>query len=331
MQNIEINHQLLERVAKINLFTLPQNTDYILFGVRGGLPTQPDNYDFAPSQTLRKANVGADKLVDYKTFCCTIGIWNRKDKTVAVFPASTVPHTNNIAGSVQDEEGTGCNQLFTGYYHYFKGVHRGGSFYVKGLRHYESNKGAVLVCRRLASISELSFGMGNDIIGYVTGDNFHPAYTYFNGGKGSVKGSHGCQIIAGYPAPNTLLPNRRNLIPVQSWLSSNKWKQEAWVSFQEKIYSLPQDNFNYMLLTWKDYMQTSANLVTATPRYGSSGEFVNQLKKALQVTNTDSIFFRNNTLQELWKYQSRNLDVSNPDDYLNEFTAQKLGIILPKV
>jgi hypothetical protein len=333
MQNIEINHKLLERVADINLFILPQNTDYVLFGIRGGLPTEPANYTFKSNQVIRKAKVNIpNQIVDYKTFCCTIGIWNRKAETVAIFPASTVPHGDNLAKAVQTNRFDSCNQLFTGYYPYFKEIHQGESFYVKGLRHYKSkDKGRIIVCRRLSSSSIHTFESGEDTVSTTVGDNFHPAYTYFNGGDGTITASHGCQIIAGYPDPLTITPNRNGEILKMRWTEKETWKIAAWNDFQKKIYSLPQEDFNYMLLTWHDYVQaTSSKPIIATPRYGSSDKFIAKLKTALKI-HSETNNLQNDTFTALWKWQKEKLKIENPSDFLTEDLAQELGIILPKI
>lgn len=59
----------LKRLASLNFFPIPETARFIFFGLRGCMPTDRTNYDFAEIHELELMKV------DHKNLACTIGQW----------------------------------------------------------------------------------------------------------------------------------------------------------------------------------------------------------------------------------------------------------------
>ena len=110
----------LRKLCQVNNFEIPVDK-MIFFGVRGMLPVNLEDHTFSDEKAVELADV------NYINPRCTLGQWLPKEKKVAIFPGSTVPHKKHVRESVS-KNGRGANQLMTGYYSdYRKGVHKAGS------------------------------------------------------------------------------------------------------------------------------------------------------------------------------------------------------------
>ena len=162
----------------------------ILFGIRGARPVDYSGTPFAASHELMPATV------NYLTMNCTIGQWSPGDKTLAVFPGSTVPFQSGVKKFLGNN-GVGVNQMGRGRYdRYSAGWHtrkqnRNG--------HWALRQECAITLQRTAD--DLDFDLHDRWeTGKIAGDNIHCAF-----GMGDTDdripdhafSSLGCQVIAG--------------------------------------------------------------------------------------------------------------------------------------
>jgi len=79
----------IRQLCALNNFPVPEE-GMVFFGLRGATLVNPDNFDFQKEHKLVLSEI------DYVHPRCTVGQWLPKDETIAVFPASTVPHKRHV-------------------------------------------------------------------------------------------------------------------------------------------------------------------------------------------------------------------------------------------
>lgn len=297
----------LKRLCEINCFQ-PATEEMVLFGFRGCLPADVDDYRFRPKHGL------VTKDLNYLNPRCTLGQWLPKDGTIALFPGSTVPHRNYVATALS-KSGVGANQLATGFYSdYRKGIHKAG----KPTAHEAFRQTAGRPIRRTTDDQDYQ---NDDRVEFSNPyDNLHAAWC--QGTSGLSYASAGCQVVVGYPKCDK--PNYTKDVG-------------PWKVFKENAYELAQTGFQYVLLDGKDaerVVENSGKKLSVRLRYGSKGELVADLQKALKkagfyegIIDDD---FKERTLRAVMDYQSVRFGPLEDDGVVGPVTASALGLTWPE-
>lgn len=302
--------QLSELFHAANL-PVPDN-EMVFCGFRGCIPISGGSQTLAPAQQLEFAGV------DYRHMRCTLVQWV-PGQGLAVFPGSTVPYIDAIAGHL-DEGGQGANQLAFGYY---RGSHR----YVIGdhklsdpqRRHRAFRNDSPLPVWRT---SDNTVYDGNDAVTYgVCNDNLHCGWQQ-NPSLPSFS-SNGCQVIAGRPR-----------------VLARGWDTELgpWAQFIARAYGRSQTRFNYALFSGREVL-AAASVAPAdryqTLRFGSDGDLVHVVQDALLKRGYDlgtagaDGDFGWSTLEAVRRFQLDQFGPSSVDLIVGPATGQALGVTWP--
>ena len=298
----------LRRLCDVNNFVVSANA-MTFFGLRGILPVYTEDHTLKGEQNVELADV------NYINPRCTLGQWFPKDKQFAIFPGSTVPHKNYVSKSVL-KNGQGANQLMTGYYSdYRKGVHKAGS----STGHDAFRQVSSHPIRRTSD--DVDFD-NDDRVEYVNpNDNIHAGWCM--GVSSNNYASAGCQVLVGYPQCK-----RRGQQPATG----------PWKIFKKNAYDLPQTSFEYILLDGREAFRVVAagmSKVSARLRFGSQGDLVSKLQKALKNKgyyegNIDDDF-GNRTLRAVLQFQTAAFGPNADDGIVGPQTASALKIRWPNV
>ncbi|MEO1052179.1 MAG: peptidoglycan-binding domain-containing protein [Bacteroidota bacterium] len=299
-----VNHNVLEKLCEINSFPIPSD-QLIFFGLRGASPVDEDNNTFQAEATLALSNI------DYTHLNCTLLQWNIGDRTVAAFPASTVPHKRHVEKSLL-KNGVGTNQLMTGVHkNYKKGHHKAG----KPTGHEAFRMDGKLPVRRTGD--DMDYDEEDRVEFTRPFDNIHASWCPSQDHPRYA--SAGCQVIMGFPKCAKRGANSDHTGP--------------WKVFHNQAYAIPQSTFTYILLNGRDARKVSANPngnFGIRLRYGSKGNGVNDLQKALASRNyyeggIDGDF-GSRTLFALLDFQTDEFGMDGDDGIVGPMTAGALGI-----
>ncbi|MBT0670707.1 hypothetical protein HT136_20270 [Novosphingobium profundi] len=277
----------------------------VLFGLRGCGIVQGGG-------GLLEEAVLVDQRPDHASARCVMGVWDRAQGRIAVFPASTVPNAKAVTGW-QATRKSG-NLLPTGFYGYITGTHNekpGCLLLRKSL-----GEPRVVVVRR--SSNDLRYERADIADPCAPGDNIHPSF-YATSEAGFS--SFGCQVVVGKAdrAGNHTGP---------------------WAKFREAM-GLPAhgardgQGFGYMLLTGAE-----ANLASALRRsgvagdagdwaslhrlrFGSQGDEVRRLQAVLGLPDPDGDFGRNTS--DRFHARQRELLEGNCDGICSPELAKAAG------
>jgi len=245
----------LRRLCALNHFLIPDQP-LVFFGLRGAIPVNDENHEFDSARSLSIAEV------DYLHPRCTIGQWRPAERTLAVFPGSTVPHLKYVR-SAQAAGGQGANQLMTGFYaDYRKGIHKAGS----STAHKAFRQTAEHPIRRTSD--DLDYDMEDPAEVENPYDNLHAAWCADVGADDFS--SAGCQVVVGYPQCEKL---------------ENRPDSGPWAKFNKNAYELDTDRFNYLLLDARDLAKLADPNTTSLSvrlRFGSQGDLVREVQSALR-------------------------------------------------
>jgi hypothetical protein len=298
----------LKKLCKINSYQLPE-TEIIFFGIRGCLPVNDNNSEFKKEQAVYLSDT------NYVNPRCTIGQWSPSKGTIAVFPGSTVPHLNHVK-TAHAKGGVGANQMMTGFFHdYRKGTHKPGS--ATGHEAFRQTAGRPI--RRTAD--DFDFDNDDRVEFSNPCDNLHSAWCMSI--NHNYYASAGCQVIVGYPKCG-----KRGSNP-----DSGPWK-----IFKENAYKISQQSFPYVLMEGRDAYRT-ANMgnqkQSARLRFGSKGDLVNDLQKALKekgyYEGKIDGDFGDRTNRAVLKYQTDIFGPSADDGIVGPQTASALGLTWPEI
>ncbi len=300
----QLNHQHLLQIAQLNHFNIDQ-TGLVFVGLRGCSPIDENDNEFREAVELEL------NAIDYTHLRCTMLQWNIDKKTVAAFPASTVPHEKHVSKSVLNN-GVGTNRLMTGFYRdYRKGYHKAG----KPTGHAAFRQDGKLPIRRTADDTDYD---AEDRVEFVRPyDNIHASWC--PGMDYPKYASAGCQVIMGFPKCSKRGANSQHTGP--------------WRAFQKHAYDIEQVSFNYMLLNGRDFRKVAINpnkKYSARLRYGSNGPLVGTLQQALKEKDYYEGFvdkdFGPRTLFALLNFQSNVFGHDADDGVVGPMTAGALGI-----
>jgi lysozyme family protein len=312
MAELVVSGQLLELASRRSNFAIPAG-ELVFFGIRGAVPDSEASASFAAEHSVSFATV------DYVNMCCTIGQWDRKNGTVALYEGSTVPALGNII-SAKAEGGSGTNRLIPGKFLYEKGIHKpnrdGG--------HRAFRQAAFFPVQR--SANDLSYN-AQDPIDFGTGpgrfvwDNLHSAYSEAPGGYSSA----GCQVVRGLP-----MSRSRKLAP----------ETGPWRKFVETAYErfAGQQLFTYLLFTAEELgvaASSDASQTWQVVKFGSSGPLVKKVQGALQSAGfapgpIDSEFGRS-SLKALVDFQIAKFGAGGADGVCGANSFAALGIEQPSL
>jgi hypothetical protein len=276
----------LELLAKLNDFDLSGAGDTILFGLRG--------CGIVKDHMAAGGPVLLDQRPDHNTPRCVIGVWKREEKTVAVFPGSTVP--NQAAVALYRRNRSAGNILATGLHSYVCGPHvtsrtTPGCFL---LRKSDMSKRVVVVRR---SADDLSYQKTDMVDRCAPGDNIHPTFFSTTAGFSSL----GCQTVVG------TFKDGRHVGP--------------WSEFRKAVGFIDTDGdsgrqFRYMLLTGAEARLASKMRIDGLAgdpvsqrrlrrlRQGSSGPCVDRLQRKLELAVPDGQMGPFST-ESLHRFQAR--------------------------
>lgn len=306
---IKVREEHLRRLCEINSFPIPED-GMVFLGLRGCLPVDEDNEDFAAEHEIIPAEI------NYLNPRCTLGQWLPKEGKMALFPGSTVPHIKHVKIS-KERNGLGANQLMTGYYKdYRKGIHGVGK--ATGHEAFRQTEGHPI--RRTAD--DFDFDNDDRVEFENPYDNIHAAWSM--GINHDYYASAGCQVIVGYPACE-----KRGKEPDEG----------PWRVFKKNAYDRKQqDRFPYMLLNARDAQKVALRAtqkMSARLRFGSESDLVAQLQETLKKSNyyegeVDGDFGRR-TIRAVLKYQTATFGPEADDGIVGPITASALKIPWPHV
>jgi len=175
----------LELLARLNAFPVEDaGSTPILFGLRGCLIAaggSSEDGGWRDEVTLK------DIRPNHTDTRCTMGVWNRANKKIAVFPGSTVPNATAVISWYRNHQSG--NLLQTGLYRYSVGVHNGrpGCFLLCD----PERNGRWVVVRR--SSNNLYYDLADIYNKCAPFDDIHPTF----GSSEHYFSSFGCQTIMG--------------------------------------------------------------------------------------------------------------------------------------
>jgi lysozyme family protein len=307
MAEILVSSRLLELASRRNNFAVPAG-ELVFFGIRGAVTDSEAGTSFAAEHSVRLATV------NYISMCCTIGQWDRKNGTVALYQGSTVPARGSIIAA-KAISGSGTNRLIPGKFLYEKGMHKpnrdGG--------HRAFRQAAFFPVQR--SANDLSYDAQDPIDlgtgpGHFVWDNLHSAYSEDPGGYASA----GCQVVRGLPMSR----DRRMAPETGPW---QKFIETAYEQFAE------QQLFTYLLFT-ADELGVVANadvsLTRQVVKFGSSGPLVKKVQEALLSAGfapgpIDSAFGRS-SLKALVDFQIAKFGAGGADGVCGANSFAALGL-----
>lgn len=294
----------LRRLCLLNSFPAPSD-GMIIFGLRGCLPAIPSDHRFAAAHEIEMA------AIDYEHPRCTIGQWLPQEGTLALFPASTIPHIRFIRNVPPGQ----VNQLMPGYFDdYRRAVHQP----VNRDFHHDAFKmeGGRPVQR---TFDDPDYDADDPIIPDHKHDNIHCAEcddisaTRYN--------SAGCQVVVGRAR----------------YLHRATTAQDPWKTFKDRAYNREQVKFHYFLLNGRDaerVIESGGAALPARLRFGSRGELVTTLQRALDAAG----FYRQRiddhfgrwTLDAVLRFQ-REVFPGEADGVVGPRTAERLGVAWPSL
>jgi endonuclease G len=268
----------LELLAGLNDFPVSEaGATPVLFGLRG-CAIIADHSGSAREVTLR------DQRPDHESPRCVLGVWDRSQGRLMVFPGSTVPNATAVRQFATG--GKAGNLLPTGLYRYVVGPHatlrqdgtlnsRPGCFLLRK----SSGEKRVVVVRR--SVDDLVYTTGDHHERSAPGDNIHPTFSL----QPTTFSSFGCQTVVGMA-------------------DSGGNHRGPWADFRKAAGLVDADGdpgrvYLYMLLTGAEARLASelrraglardpvSRLGLRRLRFGARGEAVRRLQTGLGITSAD--------------------------------------------
>ena len=255
----------LELIISASGFAPSRENGVILFGLRGA------ELVGGPSQINKDALRLRDARPDHRTFRCVIGAYHVGRQQLSGFIGSTVPNNGSVYTNWSRFVSGGAsygNMLMTGCYRYKVGTHVGGVEVPGAFRLQEDDEVVVL-----RSDQDVAYDTLDRWDPCVPHDNLHPSF------RNMSFSSAGCQTVRG---------------------TYNGQHTGEWGQFRKAVGLGSSDNgkrFDYVLITGLEAaIAAKAQAVAgdapaiqtrlARIRYGSQGETVKVLQRALQRPDT---------------------------------------------
>ncbi|MBB4267856.1 peptidoglycan-binding protein [Roseospira visakhapatnamensis] len=309
----KVDHNTLDLFCRINDIE-PDSANAVLFGLRGCDLHPPAGGSHQP---MAATGMVSEAKYDHTARRCVLGVWDRSQKTVALFQGSTVPNLHEMRKQVGKCTDNGvssrdANMLPTGCYRYVCGAH---NEVWNAFRLFQT----VVVLR---SCENSRYALGDLWDRCAPGDNIHPTYH-----SGTVKfSSAGCQTVSG-----TFAENRHR----GDWAT---FRQVAGLSKTNKASDVGR-RFSYLLVTARE-MRLMRLLIdrsggsiadAALPamvahfgrlRFGASGDRVRALQRVLGV-GIDGAFGPQTAMALIEAQKHNGLRV---DGICTRETAEALGV-----
>jgi hypothetical protein len=302
---------ILQVLLKKGGFQIRNNLRRTLFGLRGCvLPTGQGPALKVPTQRLVTVRP------DHINLRCVIGVWDREEEVISLFPGSTVPNVDLMYGYTV---GTwGCNMMPTGLHQYKVGPHRGPR--QPGAFRQQKPLWVLRSRERLEYAADDSGVVWDDLDGLLPFDNVHAAMLDERS-RPPFFSSAGCQVVAG---------RYRDGIPTGAWAEFRKAAGLAHPPAMRNQNGITSDDgrdFDYLLLTGDEAAAAAAGLggPPRTLRYGSAGPLVAELqdKLGMRLTDRDGVFGRG-TLGEYLRWRQKQGLPLTP--VVSENETQALGL-----
>ena len=296
-----IGHDALARLFRASEFELPAD-DAVLFGLRGALPTNEVDFELRPERNVEVMT--PDNLHPR----CAIGLWDQKNKSVAIFAGSTVPFIDSIKQGVVNQ-GQGTNQLIESYVTYVPGMHPGNK--PPDAQYKAFIQSGDFPHRRTKD--DLDFDQDDEVFVAFPGDNLHAAFSESSGQP--FFSSFGCQVVCGFP--------KRKKGDISD--------KGSWPRFRDLALGFKQKSYRYALLQGRDAQAaatTPQDALAAKLYFGSKGALTEKVQKALKANGFPAIGvdgdFGRGTLTAVVAFQKRS--GLNGDGIVGQNTADALGI-----
>jgi len=235
------------------------------------------------------------KQIDHESMNCSFLLIN--NNKMMILQGSTSPHKKYLTTALKNN-GKGANQLEPGFYRYYsKGSHSPSVETAhKALRQTRQQP-----VRR--SSDNLIFDLNDRIEIANVNDNIHAAWCNVNG---KTHASAGCQVIAGYPD-----------------CQKRKGNTSHWKLFHDHIYSLNQNDFNYLLIPFRWVENTVNKVMKPIIIFGSVSEDVKKIQKFFNIAQ-DGIYLKE-TYQKVLEFQKQ--QKISVDGIVGSTTLSKMGKI----
>jgi hypothetical protein len=254
----------------------------ILFGIRGSLPLDVKKGDFGATSAFSEwYEVGYTKL-NYTTSRCSIGVWDKANQKIALFPGSTVPSKQYLLRNKAALKT--FNILSPGKYELKKGIHpREKNAYQRHEALLMDDYGLISIPKVSITGGRLKFGLKNaQNKVMLPGDNLHASRTEPTGifqddnqkclaALNMHFSSSGCITIVGQP--KEYLSNRQN---------DGSWN--SWMRFKElltKVNDAEIDKFSFLLFNYADFTRRKKKQEALPLRYGASGNDIRKVQRIL--------------------------------------------------
>jgi hypothetical protein len=282
----------------------------VFFGIRGALPLDLSGTPFAERHSIRLTEF------NHVQMRCTLGQWRPAERVLALFPGSTVPRRTAVA-TAKAKSGIGANMLMLGRYRYRTGIHNADS--KDGHRAFR--QAVFFPVWRTSDDLDYDLDDWADLGGKnqtFVWDNLHCAFHDNIDTPGFS--SNGCQVVAGHP---------------RSARRANKPETGPWARFIENCYGRGgngQQSFTYLLFAGAEagMVADASRKLSRSLRFGSSGEWVTIVQKALQGEGFDFLTpdgdFGRNTLEAVMAFQAREFGRGRADGIVGANTAAALGL-----
>lgn len=216
------------------------------------------------------------KQIDHENMNCSFILIDRNK--LMILQGSTTPHKKYLRKAIENN-GKGANQLELGFYRYYsKGLH----FPSEQTAHEALRQTRKQPVRR--SSDNLSFDLNDRIEIANVNDNIHAAWCNVNG---KTHASAGCQVIAGYPD-----------------CKKRKGNTSHWKLFHDYIYSLKQNEFNYLLVSFAWLERIVNNCMKELIIFGSNSDKVKSIQKFFNLFQ-DGLYL-SETYQKVLDFQKQN-------------------------
>jgi hypothetical protein len=266
----------LELLARLNAFPVEEtDSTPLLFGLRGCLIAAGGS---GADGAWRDEVTLKDVRPNHADTRCTIGVWDRANKKIAVFSGSTVPNAKAVISWYRTHQSG--NLLQTGLYRYSVGVHNGrpGCFLLCD----PERNGRFVVVRR--SSNNLYYDLADIYNNCAPFDDIHPTF----GSSEHYFSSFGCQTIMG--------------VADTAGHHTGPWAKFRALAGLATPSGTPGAQYLYMLVTGreaylaadlrrKNLAADNASLqVLRRLRFGSKGQEVMTLQQKLSAVRPDGDF-----------------------------------------
>ena len=316
---VRIDESSVQKLIEKYSFSVPDSA-MVIVAIRGCLPELCLRRDAEKSGVPEEYKVIMPKHIDYRTTSCTIGVWFKEIKEIALFPGSTVPSLDYLHAFPESVKH--FNILCPGKYEFERGVHPRRSSAQE--RHHAlimQEQGWVAIPKviRKADESFFDFSRMRYEIMYAR-DNIHASRTepfaltqnMFN----CPYSSSGCLSIIGQPKQYI----RNGEFPF-FW---NFWEQ-----FMNLIncFSSINDRIPLLLFDYSDFAIQEKKEDGSILRYGSEGGLVAEIQEKLsQISKINNEYYYTDSIDGKFLASTAHAYLQFMKDYLPDKIAGEANL-----